>query len=94
MKGVANMPSESMIVDIYKKVLATKNTSLEYKQLRRKCIEQRDEFEKSLTEEQIKQLNNIFEERNIMDEVELREYFIEGFKQGVKILSEMLCNKK
>ena len=58
-----------------------------------RCIEQRDEFEKNLTEEQVKQLDNIFEERNIRDEVELREFFIEGFKRGARIVSETLCNE-
>ena len=48
-------------------MLENKEITPEYRRLRRKCIEQRDEFEKNLTEEQIKQLDNIFEERNIMD---------------------------
>lgn len=85
--------NESIIIGIYKNVLENKELSPEYRQLSRKCIEQRDEFEKNLTEEQIKQLDNIFEERNIRDEVELREFFIEGFKQGAKIVSEALCNE-
>ena len=85
--------NESIIIGIYENVLENKEISPEYRRLRRKCIEQRDEFEKNLTEEQIKQLDNIFEERNIMDEVELREFFIEGFKRGAKIVSEALCNE-
>lgn len=85
--------NESIIIDIYETVLENKELSPEYRRLRRKCIEQRNEFEKNLTEEQIKQLNNIFEERNIMDEVELREFFIEGFKRGAKIASEVLCSE-
>ena len=88
------MFNESTIVKIYKEVLATKHTSHKYNKLRRKCIKHRSEFECNLTEEQKEQLENLIEERTVMDEVELREYFIEGFKQGVKILSEMLCNKK
>ena len=85
--------NESIIIGIYENVLENKEISPEYRRLRRKCIEQRDEFEKSLTEKQIKELNNIFEERNIMDEVEHREFFIEGFKRGSKIVSEILCSK-
>ena len=85
--------NESIIIGIYENVLENKEISPEYRRLRRKCIEQRDEFEKNLTEEQIKQLDNIFEERNIMDEVELREFFIEGFKRGAKIVSEVLCTE-
>ena len=85
--------NESIIIGIYKNVLENKEISPEYRRLRRKCIEQRDEFEKNLTEEQIKQLDNIFEERNIRDEVELREFFIEGFRRGAKIVSETLCNE-
>ena len=85
--------NESVIIDIYEKVLQDKETSPEYNQLRRKCIEQRNKLEKNLMEEQIKQLDNLFEERNIMDEVELREFFIEGFKRGVKIISEVYCNE-
>lgn len=85
--------NESVITDIYEKVLQDKETSPEYNRLRRKCIEQRNELEKNLTEEQIKQLDNLFEERNIMDEVELREFFIDGFKRGVKIISEVYCNE-
>lgn len=88
------MFNEGTIVKIYKEVLATKHTSHKYNKLRRKCIKHRSEFECNLTEEQKEQLENLIEERTVMDEVELREYFIEGFKQGVKILSEMLCNKK
>lgn len=85
--------NESVIIGIYRNVLENKELSPEYRQLSRKCIEQRDKFEKNLTEEQVKQLDNIFEERNIRDEVELREFFIEGFKQGAKIISEALCNE-
>lgn len=85
--------NESIIIDIYENVLENKEISTEYRRLRRKCIEQRDESENNLTEEQIKQLDILFEERNIMDEVELREFFIEGFKRGVKIVSEVLCNE-
>lgn len=92
MKGVANMPNESTIIDIYDKVLQDKNTSPEYNRLRRKCIEQRDKFETNLTEEQRKELDDLIEERTIMDEVELREFFIEGFKRGAKIISEVLCS--
>ena len=84
--------NESIIIGIYENVLENKEISPEYSRLRRKCLEHRDEFEKNLTEEQIKQLDNIFEERNIMDEVELREFFIEGFKRGAKIASEVLCS--
>lgn len=85
--------NESIIIGIYKNVLENKELSPEYRQLSRKCIKQRDEFEKNLTEEQIKQLDNIFQERNIRDEVELREFFIEGFKRGARIVSETLCNE-
>lgn len=87
------MFNESIIIDIYEKVLQDKNTSPEYNRLRRKCIEQRDKFETNLTEEQRKELDNLIEERAVMDEVELREFFIEGFKRGAKIVSEVLCNK-
>ena len=87
------MFNESIIIDIYEKVLQDKNTSPEYNRLRRKCIEQRDKFETNLTEEQRKELDNLIEERAVMDEVELREFFIEGFKRGAKIVSEILCSK-
>lgn len=87
------MFNESIIIDIYEKVLQDKNTSPEYNRLRRKCIEQRDKFETNLTEEQRKELDNLIEERAVMDEVELREFFIEGFKRGAKIVSEVLCSK-
>lgn len=87
------MFNESIIIDIYQKVLQDKNTSPEYNRLRRKCIEQRDKFETNLTEEQRKELDNLIEERAVMDEVELREFFIEGFKRGAKIVSEVLCSK-
>ncbi len=87
------MFNESIIIDIYEKVLQDKNTSPEYNILRRKCIEQRDKFETNLTEEQRKELDNLIEERAVMDEVELREFFIEGFKRGAKIVSEVLCSK-
>ena len=87
------MFNESIIIDIYEKVLQDKNTSPEYNRLRRKCIEQRDKFETNLTEEQRKELDNLIEERAVMDELELREFFIEGFKRGAKIVSEVLCSK-
>lgn len=87
------MFNESIIIDIYEKVLQDKNTSPEYNRLRRKCIEQRDKFETNLTEEQRKELDNLIEERAVMDEVELKEFFIEGFKRGAKIVSEVLCSK-
>ena len=87
------MFNESIIIDIYEKVLQDKNASPEYNILRRKCIEQRDKFETNLTEEQRKELDNLIEERAVMDEVELREFFIEGFKRGAKIVSEVLCSK-
>ena len=35
--------------------MENKEITPEYRRLRRKCIEQRDKFEKNLTEEQIKQ---------------------------------------
>ena len=88
------MFNESIIVEIYKEVLATKNMSHKYNKLRKKCIKHRSEFENNLTKEQRKQLENLIEERTVMDELELREFFIEGFKQGVKKLTEMLCNKE
>ena len=88
------MFNESIIVEIYKEVLATKHLSHKYNKLRKKCIKHRSEFESNLTKEQREQLENLIEERTVMDELELREFFIEGFKQGVKKLSEMLCNKK
>ena len=52
------MFNESIIIDIYEKVLQDKNTSPEYNRLRRKCIEQRDKFETNLTEEQRKNSEN------------------------------------
>lgn len=88
------MINESTIVEIYKEVLATKHMSHKYNKLRKKCIKHRSKFESNLTEEQREQLENLIEERTVMDELELREFFIEGFRQGVKKLSEMLCNKK
>ena len=41
--------NESIIIGIYENVLENKEISPEYRRLRRKCIEQRDEFEKNLT---------------------------------------------
>lgn len=83
------MEQESAILEIYKSIQRDKETSPEYNRLRRKAIEFRDEFENDLDPEQRKALNELIEQRTVMEEVECREYFIEGFVVATKIMTEV-----
>ena len=89
MKGVPNMPNESIIEALYKKMVQEDEPSTEYNKERRKNIELRDELESTLNEEQKEQLNILIESRLVMEDIECKDYFSKGFKIAVKIMTEV-----
>lgn len=83
------MEKESAILEIYKHVQAEKETSEEYEIQRRKSIKLRDELENDLDPYQKEMLNNLIEQRTLAEEVEVREYFFEGFKIATRLMTEV-----
>ena len=84
------MPNESIIEELYNKMVQEDPTSQEYDKQRRKNIELREKLEESLTEQQKEQLNILIENRIITDSIISKEMFIKGFKIAVKIIIEAL----
>lgn len=84
------MPNESIIEELYNRMVQENPTSQEYDKQRRKNIELREKLEESLTEQQKEELNILIENRIITDSIISNEMFIKGFKIAVKIIIEAL----
>ena len=83
------MPNESIIEELYSKIVQEDEPSIEYEKERRKNIKLRDNFEPTLTEDQKEQLNILIENRSVMEDIECKDYFSKGFKTAVKIMIEV-----
>lgn len=84
------MPNESIIEEIYSRMVQEKQTSLEYNKQRRKNIELREKLEETLTERQKEQLDILIENRLVANGILSRERFVSGFKIAIKIIIEAL----
>ncbi len=83
------MQNESIIEELYRKMVQEEELSTEYKKEKRKNIELRDKLESTLNEEQKEQLNILIESRILMEDIDCKEYFSKGFKIAVKIMTEV-----
>ena len=88
------MPKEGAIIELYNQVQMNKTNSPIYKRLNRNCIEQRENFEKELTERQKEELEQLLRAREDRDEQEVQEYFIDGFKIAIQIMTEVFYKEE
>ena len=83
------MLNESIIEEIYRRVVQEEEPSTEYKKEKSKNTQLRDELEMTLTDKQKEQLNILIESRLVMEDIECKDYFNKGFKIAVKIMTEV-----
>lgn len=83
------MLNESIIEEIYRRVVQEEEPSTEYKKEKSKNTQLRDELEMTLTDKQKEQLNILIESRLVMEDIECKDYFSKGFKIAVKIMTEV-----
>ena len=84
------MENESKILELFEQVEMNKKITPTYRKLLRKFIEQKEQYEKQLNEEQRKGLEEILSPSGGLDEQEMREYFIAGFKLATRLITEAL----
>ncbi len=83
------MLNESIIEEIYRRVVQEEEPSTEYKKEKNKNTQLRDELEMTLTDKQKEQLNILIESRIVMEDIDCKDYFSKGFKIAVKIMTEV-----
>ena len=83
------MIKNNTILELYYKLAGDKRTSIEYKELSRKQVKAKLEFEQSIEEEKSKQLEQLLNITYDMSEIENKEWFIEGYKIATKIMAEV-----
>lgn len=83
------MLNESIIEEIYRRVVQEEEPSTEYKKEKSKNTQLRDELEMTLTDKQKEQLNILIESRIVMEDIDCKDYFSKGFKIAVKIMTEV-----
>ena len=84
------MENESKILELFEQVEMNKKITPTYRKLLRKFIEQKKKKKKKLNEEQRKGLEEILSSSGGLDEQEMREYFIAGFKLATRLITEAL----
>ena len=89
MKGVSIMPKESIIEELYNRMVQEEEPSTEYKKEKSRNTQLRDELEMTLTDKQKEQLNILIESRTVMEDIDCKEYFSKGFKIAIKIMTEV-----
>lgn len=87
------MEKDSDILEIYNKVQQIKSTSPEYKQILHKFNEDREKFDKGITEQQRQDLVDLFQQMKELSSIENEEYFIEGYKRGAKLMVQILSTQ-
>ena len=88
------MEQESVINELYDKVEQEKDNSSEYTRILQEFNELREQFDSNINEEQQKELQTLLYLYGEMCTIECKEYFTEGFSKGVKLMTEVFCNKK
>lgn len=83
------MLNESIIEEIYRRVVQEEEPSTEYKKEKSRNTQLRNELESTLTDKQKEQLNILIESRIVMEDIDCKEYFSKGFKIAVKIMTEV-----
>lgn len=84
---------KSIIEEIYRTMTQENRTSPEYAKQQRKNIILRENFEKTLTEQQKKQLDILIENRLVTESIISKEIFIKGFKIAIRIITEALSKE-
>lgn len=83
------MEQESIILELYDKIEQEKVNSNEYDLIQKEFNELRENFDNKIIEEQQKELKTLFYLMNEMTEIKTKEYFIEGFSKGIKLMTEV-----
>lgn len=83
------MPNESIIEELYRKMVQEEEPSTEYKKEKNRNTQLREQLEMTLTDKQKEQLNILIESRILMEDIECKDYFSKGFKIAVKIMTEV-----
>ena len=83
------MLKDNTILELYYRLAGDKRTSIEYKELSRKQVKAKLEFEQGIEEEKCKQLEQLLNITYDMSEIENKEWFIEGYKIATQIMAEV-----
>ncbi len=84
------MENESKILELFEQVEMNKKITPTYRKLLRNFITRKEQYVKLLNEEQRKGLEEILSISGSLDEQEMREYFVEGFKLATRLITEAL----
>lgn len=71
------------------RVQQNKSISPEYKSILQEFNILREEFDKKLSEQQQQELITLLQQMKDMCSIETKEYFIEGFKRGARLMIEV-----
>lgn len=91
MKGATYMETEdeSVILSLYEKTEQEMSSSKEYKEQISKFNILRDQFNKEITSEQQAELNILLQIKTDMESTTARDFFVEGFKVAIKLMTEV-----
>lgn len=83
------MEVKSNINELYNKIQQNKSIFPEYKSILQEFNILREEFDKKLSEQQQQELITLLQQMKDMCSIETKEYFIEGFKRGARLMIEV-----
>lgn len=88
------MEQESIITELYDKIVEEKDNSKEYSSTLKEFNELRKKFDSKIDNEQQRELQNLFYLLEIMSAIESKSYFKDGFVKGVKLMTEVYNGKE
>ena len=88
------MEQESIITELYDKIVQEKDNSKRYNSTLKEFNELREKFDSRINEEQQNDLQKLFLLIEIMSSVENQDYFKEGFVKGIKLMTEVYNGKE
>ena len=88
------MEQESIITELYDKIVQEKDNSKRYNSTLKEFNELREKFDSRINEEQQNDLQKLFLLIEIMSSVENQDYFKEGFIKGIKLMTEVYNGKE
>ena len=88
------MEQESIITELYDKIVQEKDNSKRYNSTLKEFNELREKFDSRINEEQQNDLQKLFLLIEIMSSVENQDYLKEGFIKGIKLMTEVYNGKE